>query len=324
MQPLVGGLINQTFVVRGRQRPLAVLQRLNGNVFSPEVNEDIEAVTRHLQAKGLATPLLRRTREDRLWYRDDEEAVWRVLSWVGDRTIERIWSSDEAASAGELVARFHAATVDLEWEFRSVRGGFHDTERRMQELQQSLAAHPTHRLAARVAPIADAICRAWDCWESPGGLPTRTVHGDLKISNVRFRGDRAWALIDLDTVGRGTLDAELGDAFRSWCNPAREDAPARFDADLFAAGIRGYASAASDVAAEEWDAIVPGIERIALELAARFAADALEECYFGYDADHFATRGDHNLARAQGQLELARDVRAARPAAEELVRAVRR
>jgi Ser/Thr protein kinase RdoA (MazF antagonist) len=323
VQPMGTGLINQTFVVEGSAAPQAVLQRLNTAIFVPEVNEDIEAVTRHVERKGLPTPLLRRTHDGRLWHQAQDGSVWRVLSWVDGRTIDRIWSTAEAAEAGELVARFHAATADLEWTFRSVRGAFHDTDLRMQQLSTALDARRSHRLYERVAPVAESIQHAWRSWDGPRDLPERIVHGDLKISNVRFQGERALALVDLDTLGYGTLDAELGDAFRSWCNPAREDDPARFDAELFAAGIRGYAAAAVDVTDLEWEAIVPGVERITLELAARFAADALEENYFGFDTTRFATRGDHNLARAQGQLQLVREVSAARRAAEELVRAVR-
>ncbi len=323
VQPMRMGLINETFVLTGSAAPQAVLQRLNTAVFVPEVNEDIEAVTRHLERKGLATPLLKRTRHGHLWHQAEDGSIWRVLSWVGDRTIDRVSSVAEAAAAGELVARFHAATADLEWEFRSVRGAFHDTNLRMEQLSRALDAHRSHRLFERVAPLADSLQHAWRAWDGPRDLPRRIVHGDLKISNIRFQGEQALALIDLDTLGYGTLDAELGDAFRSWCNPAREDGPARFDAEVFAAGLRGYAAAALDIGDLEWEAVVPGVERITLELAARFAADALEETYFGFDASRFQTRGDHNLARAQGQLQLAREVRRARRAARELVRAVR-
>jgi hypothetical protein len=54
-----------------------------------------------------------------------------------------------------------------------------------------------------------------------------------------------------------------------------------FDLDLFAAAMEGYTAGARGVTADEWGAIVPGIERICWELAARFAGDALAESYFG-------------------------------------------
>ncbi|MBL8945157.1 MAG: hypothetical protein JNK45_18470, partial [Myxococcales bacterium] len=49
-----------------------------------------------------------------------------------------------------------------------------------------------------------------------------------------------------------------------------------------------------------------------LELAARFAADALRERYFGWDASRFPARGEHNLVRAKGQWSLHAQVLATR------------
>jgi hypothetical protein len=54
--------------------------------------------------------------------------------------------------------------------------------------------------------------------------------------------------------------------------------------------------------------LVAGTQTIYLELAARFAADALEERYFGWSPARYATRGEHNLARAGNQLAAAQDL----------------
>ena len=55
-------------------------------------------------------------------------------------------------------------------------------------------------------------------------------------------------------------------------------------------------------------AVVPATAAVYLELAARFAADALNESYFGWAPARYATRGDHNLARARNQLAAAHDL----------------
>ena len=113
---------------------------------------------------------------------------------------------------------------------------------------------------------------------------------------------------------------ELGDALRSWCNPASENVTrAEFDLDIFAAAMDGYRSAAA-LTPDEWSAIGPGIERICIELAARFARDALEESYFGWDPA-YGGRGEHNLLRARGQASLASSVREKRAAIESATRA---
>jgi hypothetical protein len=55
-----------------------------------------------------------------------------------------------------------------------------------------------------------------------------------------------------------------------------------------------------------------GLETVCIELAARFAVDAFDDRYFGWDPARFPSRRLHNLVRARGQLALGVDVRAAR------------
>ncbi|MCA9624288.1 MAG: hypothetical protein KC731_34925, partial [Myxococcales bacterium] len=107
------------------------------------------------------------------------------------------------------------------------------------------------------------------------------------------------------------LAHELGDAWRSWCNPNREDArEASFDVDGFAASWRGYQRGRGEpLAPAELESLVDGVAIITLELCARFAADAILEAYFGWDAQRFPGRGEHNLARARGQWALYQAVR---------------
>ncbi|MCY3730798.1 MAG: hypothetical protein OXF98_05600, partial [Rhodospirillaceae bacterium] len=58
---------------------------------------------------------------------------------------------------------------------------------------------------------------------------------------------------------------------------------------------------------------------VTVELAARFAADALAESYFGWDPARYATACEHNQARARSQLGLARSILSQWPALEAVV-----
>ncbi len=323
------GLINRTFWVRGARTGtvLGVLQELNTKIFRPTVHHDIEAVTAQVERKGLLTPKLVRTRRGDLWATDRDNGVWRRMTVVGSRTIHKLDNLGDARSAGKLVARFHAAVSDLDYEFQMVRPDVHDTPRHLRAMDEAIAGFPDHRLAGEVQELASSIHAQWSAWSGPENLPRRVVHGDLKISNVRFSDHEAVALIDLDTLARRTLDVELGDAMRSWCNPVPEDAlDARFDVPLFAAAMEGYAQGVAETERsgvpgptdDEWASIVPCTERIALELSARFAKDALEESYFGWD-ERFGGRGEHNLVRARGQALLAQSIAAQRADAEAAV-----
>lgn len=314
----IPSLINLTYVVRsaiGTTRAPLVLQRLHP-VFGPSVHVDIEAVTLHLAAQGLTTPRLIHTRDGQLWITEQAEPqprAWRALSYIDGITIHRSHDPRSLESAADLLGRFHSALEDFEHEFVHQRP-LHDTEKHLAKLRDALATRPAaadqeaQALGAEVLRHAEGLCLRFD------EFPRRVIHGDPKLSNVMFhRADpgRAQCMIDLDTVGRGHLAYELGDAMRSWCNPAGEDSDAVcIEADVFRALIAGYAGARpAGVGQAEILSAIDGFETVSLELASRFAADVIADAYWGWDSTRFASRREHNLVRARAQLALSRSVR---------------
>ncbi len=320
VRPLGAGLINETWAVRAEAGE-HVLQRVHP-VFPPEIHDNVRAVTEHLAARGLTTPRLVPTGEGALWTRGPDGGVWRLLTRVPGVTIDQVACPAQAESAAGLLARFHAALADLDHDFVGVREGVHDTPRHLATLRRAVAEGAGHRLFGAVAPLADALLAAAEALPPLPELPARPVHGDPKINNVVFAAaeppgrDRAVCLIDLDTLAAMPLHVELGDAWRSWCNPAGEDtAQTRFDLAVFGATVAGYAAhAPRPPSAVEREGLVHGVEWITLELAARFAADALQERYFGWDPARWPGRGEHNLLRARGQWSLHEQVVACRGA----------
>lgn len=309
---LAGGLINDTFAL-GRDH---ILQRLH-RIFAPEVNLDLAALTPVLRAAGVPVPSLVRTVTGAAFVTVDDPdsplaGAWRILTRLPGTTIHRLHNPAQARSAGEVVARFHGALRNHPHIFAFSRPGAHDTDGHFAKLGAALATYPRHRLHPEVQAMATELQARWADWGPIPVLPERIIHGDLKVSNLLFAADTVVGVVDLDTMARSTLDIELGDALRSWCNATTEDDPEpRFQVDVFAEALGGYLSGAGEwLTPPERAAIAPAVERICLELAARFAADALAESYFGWDAERFPTRGDHNLTRARNQLGLARDVHA--------------
>jgi len=208
-------------------------------------------------------------------------------------------------------------------EFTSPRLGIHDTAGHLAFLRETLRKQSGHPNYADVSRLAERILAAAADLAPYPQTPDRIVHGDPKINNVLFDRDTdmAFSLVDLDTLARMPLPLELGDAMRSWCNPAGEDdRVSEFCAELFAQSIRGYAEVARDwITPQESAAIVPATEIILVELAARFCADALNECYFGWNTDKFATRSEHNQERAASQLHVAESLAAQREDLEAIV-----
>jgi Ser/Thr protein kinase RdoA (MazF antagonist) len=318
VSPLPGGLIHQSFSVCAGAVEY-VLQRVSP-IFSPGIHDNIRAVTEHLHAKGICTFRLLPTKAGQPYADLGSGEIWRLETRVPGVSFDTCESPEQARAAGALVARFHSALDDLEHEFRPLGIRLHDTDVHLRNLEASLEAQRGHRLYDRVSTLADEILRAARALPKLTELPRRVVHGDLKFNNVLFEGatgpakSEAVSLIDLDTTSRIPLYAELGDAWRSWCNRRGEDsAEAEFDIGLFRASAEGYIGALSlELTAEERASLVHGIECISLELAARFAADALNESYFGWNPAHFASAGEHNWTRARGQFSLYRQTRETR------------
>jgi Ser/Thr protein kinase RdoA (MazF antagonist) len=320
-EPFGSGLINDTYLVTAVTGEQFILQGLNP-VFSPEVNIDIDALTRHLEARGSVTQRLLATDEDQLWA-ESGGRFWRLSTFVPGVCLDMLETDSQAAAAGRLLGRFHADVRDLQMDLHTARLGVHDTERHLRVLEEALSAHTKHRYFADIEPLAQKILAEANRLPELPELPDRLVHGDPKISNLVFDAEsgEGICMIDLDTLSHMPLPLELGDAFRSWCNPCGEDTQrSAFRLDLFSAAIGGYAEVATEfVTEDEWQAFVPATRTIMVELAARFATDALNESYFGWSPDSFPDRSTHNQVRALGQLGLHKSLYDQFDAAQKLV-----
>ncbi|MGE0548331.1 MAG: phosphotransferase enzyme family protein [Kofleriaceae bacterium] len=318
LAPVPGGLINATYAVRIGGVAIAVIQRLH-TIFHPSVNFDIDAVTKHVIARGVPVPRLLLTQAGEAWQEHDGR-IWRALSWIDGTTVHRVPDPSWAHAGGMLVGRFHRAVSDLEYRYAFVRAGVHDTVAHLGRL----AEHVESGADPEAVELGRAIMSVATSLPELPITAKRHCHGDLKISNLLFDAGgavTAVALLDLDTLGQGTMAFELGDALRSWCNPLGEDAgEIRFELPIFAAAITGFRSVADDLLTrDERTSIVLGLETVCVELSARFAVDVFRDEYFGWDPTRFSSRRAHNLVRARGQLALAAAVRAARQDALDVV-----
>ena len=234
------------------------------------------------------------------------------MTVIEGSTFERVQSVEQVRSAGALVGRFHAALDRFDAPLAPLGIPFRNTPLYLERLRRALEEHASHSMLNEARDLANRVVAGLERVGAPPVTPLRVIHGDLKISNVLFRGegsperDHAVALIDLDTLMRAPLWCEWGDAWRSWCNrKGEDDREASFDLDVFEASVEGFFSGyAQTVSREERASLVVATERMALELAIRYTTDLLEASYFSWDDRRFASASEHNRLRAEGQLAL--------------------
>jgi Ser/Thr protein kinase RdoA (MazF antagonist) len=137
-------------------------------------------------------------------------------------------------------------------------------------------------------------------------------HGDPKVNNIMIDDVTAkgTAMIDLDTVSPGLIHLDFGDALRSICNPAGEEATnlakVVFDEGLAEAFCKGYMREAGAFLTDADRAyLYDSIRLLPFELGLRFFQDYLNGNVY------FKTREpEQNLNRARVQFRLCESVEA--------------
>jgi Ser/Thr protein kinase RdoA (MazF antagonist) len=322
VEPLGEGLINHTFAVTfGTNR--GVLQRINPLVFPhPErIMENLSLLSAHLSAApptGLRVPGLLPAPDGRKWMRGRDGALWRLMEMVESaHPLERIETDDQAAEVGRALGSFHRSVANLSpGDLAVTLPGFHVTPEYVSGFEQVLRA----RRGSRHGPAIDeAVAFVADRRDSVGVLeaarrsgqvPERVIHGDPKLDNILFDGDRrqAVAIIDLDTVQPGLVQHDIGDCLRSCCNRSGEvsgsSAPVTFDLTLCRQLLEAYGETTGKLLRpEEINLIFDAIRIIPFELGVRFLTDHLVgNRWFR------TTEPNGNLKKAAVQFALAEDI----------------
>lgn len=294
VHPIENGLINKTFSVHAADG-IFILQRL-AKIFDERAILDMQAVTEHLAKKNVPTPVLIQTIDDAWFVKDDEGFCWKLMTAVPGDIVTVVSDPQLAFEAGCVLGQFHEALRDFDP--AKLQSPF--------RLHNSRAVYDNFLTKKLDLPEAQFIRDEIPKHFLPADLPTTVVHGDPKISNVIFKDGKGVAMIDLDTCMPHTVLVDLGDAFRSWCGGKEDDPENQFDVKKFEAGMRGYSSVAS-LRPEEQAHLHDAIILITLELAARFASDIVDDSYFGWNKQKYASRREHNTARVRSMVALAKD-----------------
>lgn len=347
MIPLGEGNINDTFLAFYRtsfSEARCVIQKINTRVFrDPQaVMRNFRTVTEHVHRK------LERERSiaDRIWqlpkivpcmdgsdlfWDADDTTCWRAITLIDSaEAFNQAQSQDHAHEAGAVLGQFHRLVMDLNPKSLDVTiPGFHNTPGYLDAFDTVCQTQPAQDLIRNDTVVAQlcefvndrrAVCHVLQDALLRNELTVRIMHGDPKINNIlidRLTG-RGTSIIDLDTVGAGLIHWDYGDAVRSICNPAGEEAAdlsdVEFSLELCQAFTAGYLEQTADfLSVTDKAYLYDAIGLITFELGLRFLQDHLAgNVYFK------VRHPRHNLERAAVQFRLCETIEAREPALRDL------
>jgi len=290
------GSINDTFLVRTRERSI-VLQRINDTVFpNPDILiNNLLHLSRHFSS--LSDTIEQRWEDITLIttmngspsVHDNEGAVWRALSYITDSIcFSRAETTFQAEQTGWALGHFHKRLTGLDvGKMQVPLPGFHDLGNYLKQYDRLNIDTDTNN-SAKISSCDKAItdnredALYLEKTYSRNNQQLRIIHADPKIANILFdkKNGLAISLIDLDTVGPGLLQHDIGDCLRSVCNIGGEESEldtVAFDLNLCEAALCGYFKAAGTLLTpSDKELIYDGIKAITYELGLRFFMDYLQ------------------------------------------------
>lgn len=314
--PYGNGHINDTYKVEfdGVSAP-CILQKINVAVFTnPQglVDNHIK-IQRFLEGdqSDLEIPSLCPLAKGGYLYTDASEGVWRMMNFIPDSYSIGIVKEEWQASQGGFGYGWFAkscASLDAA-EFVEAIKDFHRLSFRVGQLDAAIRADKAGRLSG-IRELVDFYKARQDKlmviehMVDAGEIPLRVVHNDTKIDNLLFRGEKACAVIDLDTVGPGILYYDFGDSIRTISNTAAEDekdlGKVSFNERAYRAFARGYLSQVKSITTPGeagYYYLAPVLMTYIMGI--RFLAD-----YLNGDVYYKTGYPDHNLVRSSVQRRL--------------------
>ena len=338
-QPFGNGNINDTYLAVYRNtfnETQVILQRVNKKVFKkPEdIMANMHVLCEHCHRKlereadssdrVWQMPRIVNTKDGKDFVRDEKGDVWRVITRIlSAHAFDTAQSPEHAMECGAALGHFHYLVSDLEpKKIKDPLPGFHITPlylkaydktiERGKHAKALLSGSTEARRLAKFVEERRPLATLFADGIKSGALKVRMFHGDPKVNNIMiddFTG-KGTAMIDLDTVAPGLAQVDFGDAIRSICNPAGEEADnlnnVMLDETLCAAFCRGYMREAREfMGPADRESLYDSIRLLPFELGLRFFQD-----YLAGDVYFKVSQPEQNLNRARVQFRLCESIEA--------------
>ncbi len=315
------GNIHLTYLIRTKPDNKFILQKINSFVFKePELlMRNSLIISRHLDEKlkteslDWVFPVFKKTKEGGFLCTEKDGSNWRLMDFIENEKPVSI-DSDLSEIAGSSYGLFIRLLSDLNPETISdTIPDFHNLEKRIQDFHLILKdGDKKYRDACReeidFLISREEIHTKLFQFQKSGQLPVRLTHNDTKIDNILFdNSGKPKAIVDLDTVMKGIVHSDYGDAIRSFANKAKEDEKdlegILFNLEAFENYTKGFIRSLRNLLTQEEEktlSLAPGMW-IYMQ-AVRFLTDYL------YGSVYYNIKyPEHNLIRARNQIKLLKD-----------------
>lgn len=320
------GLINKTFIVEFEDVSY-ILQKINTYVFSSPIGVmyNIDLITNHIRKKVIyegmnyrnKTLTLIKTKNEKNFAIIDDE-YWRCYTCIDGITYNNTTDNEIMYEAGKAIGEFQQLLSDFDPCLLTDNiKNFHNTPLRYKQFENSVLLDIVKRkntcldeieFVRKRVNIMNIITKAIE----DEIIPLRVVHNDTKLNNIMFTNNKkSLCLIDLDTVMKGTILYDFGDALRLGASTSKEDeedlSKVHINFDIVYHFTKGFLQATKDlITNDEIKLLMVGYYTITLELGMRFLTDYLEnDKYFKLSENE---KSNLNLVRAKNQFKLVSEI----------------
>ncbi|MBQ7140205.1 MAG: aminoglycoside phosphotransferase family protein [Bacilli bacterium] len=328
------GNINSTYMITLDNNQKFLIQKINSYVFKEPyvVMRNIDLVTEHIKKKlrenkdtTHKTLNIIKTKDNQNLFTyingDGEKEYYRAYEFI-DNCISynnfdecKISKEKAAYNAGKCFGFFHKLLSDFPTSMLvDTIPDFHNTPKRFNDLLMSIENNITNRAFRHSIEIIDLISKIKECsiiWDSLGkNIPVRVTHNDTKLNNILMDKDtnEGVAVIDLDTVMKGSVLFDIGDGIRSACSNSFEDEldPNKIflNLEITKSYLNGYLEEMGPyLEKDEITYIGLSIKTLTYELVLRFLTD-----YINGDIYFKIKYPEHNKDRFMNQYILLNDI----------------
>lgn len=326
------GNINNTYIAEfeeEKELKRYLIQKINTSVFTEpyKLMKNIEGVTEYLKKQMLKEGdtshhvlEIIKTKDDKsLCYieTNNERDYYRIYEFIENaisydcsEDVKVVFNTGKAFGNFQRLLRNYPISKLTD----SIKD-FHTTDKRYKKLLRDIKIDSEGRVL-EVAPEIVFVLMREDSYSlitdklGTDEIPYRVTHNDTKVNNVMMNKETGdfLAVIDLDTVMKGSCLFDYGDGVRATASTTKEDetdlSKVGLNLELFESYTQGYLSEmAPYLTQEELSLMGESIRIITLELAIRFLNDYINgDTYFKTNYDK------HNLDRARNQITLVKDI----------------